>query len=317
MTKEQFKKLYDVASFKAVHGAVSARLGDSKSYLGDAGLVLSRELEYLVPTIKEQVFPELTFLKTGVGVDNSGGYSNLITSKKMSINGGFKKSGGNGSNDGRITLDGQDSSIKSERYEARFSENDDTIGQNALVGINLLSRLVQATNTKYNQMIDEFGYVGNGTNKGILNTTLFATDGASATFATLTPKQIVDEIFALVNAQRGAVNFDPVFSANRIIIPSSIVGLFSQNYNSNDGIMPLYQAIKQLLNVDIVSTYRATTTITAISTDSRAMEMRIPMPLKASNEFRQGFRTEMEFATRVAGVDIYESDAGFRMTGVA
>jgi len=317
MTKNKFFRLFDEASFNIVHDIVDARLVDKDSYLGDAGTILSKELEYIIHRIHEQVFPELTFLKTGIGVDNSGGYSNPITSKKIAINGGFKKAGDSGSNDGRITLSGKNSSIVSELYQTRFSETDHEVGRQAVAGINLLTELIKGANLEYNKMIDEFGYVGNGTNKGILNTTLFATDGASATFATLTPKQIVGEIFALVNAQRGAVNFDPVFSANKIIIPSTMVGIFSQNYNENDGILPIHQAIKQLLNIDIVPTFRATTTITAISTDSRAMEMRIPMPLKASNEFRQGFRTQMEFAAIVAGVDIYESDAGFRMTGVA
>jgi hypothetical protein len=55
---------------------------------------------------------------------------------------------------------------------------------------------------------------------------------------------------------------------------------------------------------------------TAYSKDSRAMQMRIPVPLNISSVDQRGFKYYVESYFGVAGLDVIESTAGRHLTGL-
>ena len=74
-------------------------------------------------------------------------------------------------------------------------------------------------------------------------------------------------------------------------------------------------------SVTFVTTVKArdvggSTRTTAYSSDRRAMQMRIPVPLNVSSVDQRGFKYYVESYFGVAGLDVIESTSGRHLTGL-
>jgi len=314
--KIKVKNLYDMQSFEM---AVTA----AKTFDGAAGILLPRQLEYISTTIYQQQFAELTLLsQAGIGVNNEGGTAEFITKLKNKINGDFATTGNSTNTDGKISIAGESDTIPVIMKDASSDWTEVELLQAQSANKNLVSDLIGAHNTKYNQLIDKTGYVGTDNIEGLLNNSNFTTTASSNTFANLTGQQQYDEIKDLVNAQRTSVSLDPVFSADKIAISPATYTIISTTYiDTTGGLGTVLQATMRDLNIQYVITFRAasvggTARLVAYSSDDRAMVMRIPMQLRMSNIYQKGFKSYIESMFRVGGLDVIENASGYILTGV-
>lgn len=316
MGKNIVKNLYDIGSF--VNAAEAA-----KTFDGAAGLLLPRQLEHISTTIHKQHFAELSLLtQSGITVNNEGGTAEFITKLKQSIIGDFATAGDSTNTNGKISLKMQSDTIPVIMKKAESDWTQVQLEQAQSANTNLVSDLIGAHNTKYNQLIDKTGYVGTGSMKGLLNWSGFTTGAAGGVFSGLTGIQQYTEIKNLINAQRAGVSDDPVFGADKVAISTTTNNLISSTYvDTTGGIGTVKEAIERNFNVKFAVTFRAasvggTDRLVAYSSDARAMVMRIPMQLRVSNIYQKGFSSYVESMFRVAGLDVIENASGRILTGV-
>jgi len=316
MSKIKVKNLYDMQSFAA---AVVA----AKTFDGAAGILLPRQLEHISTTIYQQQFAELTLLsQAGITVNNEGGSAEFITKLKININGDFATAGNSSNTDGKISLGTESDTIPVIMKDASSSWTDIELEQAQSANRNLVGELIGAHNTRYNQLIDQVGYVGTDNIEGLLNNSNFVSDSSANTFGNLTGVQQYGEIADLVNAQRVGVSNDPVFSADKISISPATWNIINATFiDTTGGIETVKTATERNLNIQYVITFRAadvggTARLVAYSSDTRAMVMRIPMQLRMSNIYQKGFKSYVESMFRVGGLDVIESLSGRILTGV-
>lgn len=312
MSKNKVKNIYDI-------GSIVRAAEITKTFVGDAGIVLPRELEYISTTIYQQEFADLSFLTmSGISVNNEGGVAENITKIKQSINGDFADAGNKTNTDGKISLSAQSDTIPVNMKKANSSWSEIEVQQAQLAGRNLTGDLIGAHNTRYNQQIDARGYTGDGANhEGLLNWSGFTTTAATGVFSGLTPQQKYDNIKGLLDLQRAAVNLSSIFGADKIALSSTIYLGLSVILNTAAGPMSVRQALEINENVTFVITFRATTTLVAYSSNPLAMVMRIPTPLQISNIWQTGFDSNVDSLFRVGGLDVIEDQSGYILTGVA
>jgi len=314
--KIKVKNLYNMYSFDA---AVVA----AKTFDGAAGILLPRQLEHISTTIYQQQFAELTLLsQSGIGVNNEGGTAEFITKLKRGINGDFATAGNSTNTDGKISLSTQSDTIPviMKKAESDWTEIEMLQAQSA--NQNIVGDLLGAHNTKYNQLIDKTGYVGTDNIEGLLNWSGFTSTASANTFNNLTGLQQYGEIKDLVNAQRGAVSNDPVFSCDKIAIDPLTYNIITSTYiDTTGGVGTVKEAAERDFNITFVITFRAgdvggTKVLNAYSSDARAMIIRIPLPLQVSNIYQKGFNSYVESMFRVGGLDVIENASGYILTGV-
>ena len=316
MGKILVKNLYDIGSFVAAAEA-------AKTFDGAAGILLPRQLEHISTTIYQQKFAELTLLtQAGITVNNEGGSAEFITKIKQGINGDFATAGNSTNTDGKISLKNQSDTIPVIMKKAESDWTEVEMEQAQSANQNLVSDLIGAHNTRYNQLIDSTGYVGTDSIEGLLNWSGFTSGASANTFDNLTGIQQYNEIKDLVIAQRAAVSNDPVFGADRVAIAPITFNIISSTYvDTTGGVGTVREAIERDLNIQFVITFRAadvagSARLVAYSSDARAMVMRIPMQLRMSNIYQKGFNSYVESMFRVGGLDVIENAAGYILTGV-
>ena len=320
-------KLYDVKSFedKAAH---------AKRYFKDeGGIILARNLEHVSAEIFTQEFAGLTFLNQGVTVNNEGGYSTSIKKLKLAVEGGFRESGTNTNTTGKITLSGEDDSIPVFTMEGESDWSEIELKQAELQNINLPSRFFEGHAELYNRRIDDLGYIGHvrtdGTNKttGLLNYG-WATDSAATTAELSTGAELYQEIADLITRQWAGVLNVESFKADRVVMPSRVYNVCaSKILNSAGSEMSVLAALRaNFPTVTFGLTTKADTvanggdlaasTTVAFSSNRRAMQMRIPVPLNVSSVDQRGFKYYVESFFGVAGLDVIEDDAAQTLTGL-
>jgi hypothetical protein len=321
-TIEQVKRLYDVKSFEDAAGYAK------KSFKDDGGIILARNLEHVSSEIFTQEFAGLTFLQNGVTVNNEGGYSTSIRKIKLRTEGGFRESGTNSNTTGKITLSGEDDSIPVFSLEGESDWSEVELKQAELENINLPSRFFEAHAELYNRKIDEIGYTGqlrtDGTQKttGLLN--FGWTSTASVTTAVLsTGQELYDEIATLITSQwAGVLNVD-TYMADRVVMPSGVYNVcMTKILNSAGSEMSVLAALKaNFPSVTFSLTNKATdvggsSVTVAFSSNRRAMQFRLPVPLNVSSVDQRGFKYYVESYFGVAGLDVIESDSARTLTGL-
>lgn len=310
---------------------LEASKDDTQFKDSEGGLVLARNLEVIDPRIFEQKFPGLTFMGSGVGVDNTGGYGKSITKIKLGEQGDFTYSGDKSSNKGKITLGAQDDTIQVFQIEG-FSDWDDTeIKQAEMENINLVQRFIQAHNKRYNHKLDEIGYVGHTYNldgsaktEGLLNYSGFTTGAAAGAVTTLTAQQQYDAIAGLITDQWNSVFNVPEYMANKLTMPVRVMNTISRTIlNTANGSSTVMAALKSNFpGVDFQSTNKAesvagTSRTVAWSNNQDAMIFRVPQPLEIGEIVKQGsFAFHVDSKARIAGLDVAEDDAGRILTGL-
>lgn len=317
--------LYDLEAFKGFCDSASAR-GFQDS---DAGVVLARQLTAVDPKIFEKKYPELTFVNSGIRVDNTGGYASRIQSLRVVDEGRFSINGDKDGNKGKISLRGEDSFLNSKQLDAQSEWTYSEIEEAKLQNINLAGRYLAAHNKIYMREIDEIGLVGHSNTTGLLNGADFTTTNSADVVENLNPKEKYDVIACLITDQHNAVSNTMEYSANRVMMPTRVYNDLNKTIldtaASSDTVMTALR--KNFKNVMFMASFRAddaagggnlaNSRVVAYSNNEQAMLMRIPVPLKIGKiTHASSFKYHVESLARVAGLDVLETTAGRYLTGL-
>lgn len=316
------EKLFNLKSFS------DAALFAKKNFKDAGGVVLARNLEHVSSEVFTQEFPGMTFLQQGVVVNNEGGYATSIRKLKLQVTGGFKESGTNTNTTGKISLVGEDDTIPVFTLEGESDWSKIELEQASLENINLQSRYFEGHSELYNRKIDDLGYLGqtrtDGTQKtlGLLNYPFTATSATGAA-DTLTGQQLYDEFASLILDQWAGVSNVETFMADRVVTSDVAYNQLTKKFlNTNGTSMTVMAALAQNFpGVTIGLTTKAkdvggASKTVAFSSNRRAMQMRIPVPLNISSVDERGFKFYVESYFGVAGLDIIEATAGRALTGL-
>lgn len=326
LTKDQKMKriasLYDVKSFsdKASFAA--------QSFKDAGGIILARNLEHVSEEVFTQEYAGLTFLNSGIVVNNEGGYSTSIKKLKLRAEGAFRESGTDTDTNGKITLSGEDDSIPVFTLEGESAWSEVELKQAELQNINLPSRFLEAHAELYNRKIDELGYLGqkrtDGSQKtlGLLNSG-FTSAAAATTAALSTGAALYEEIASLITDQwAGVFNVD-TYKADTVVMPDTVYNICAKKIlNSAGSEMSVLKALEtNFPTVTFGLTNKArdvsgSSRTVAFSSNRRAMQMRIPTPLNISSVDQRGFKYYVESYFGVAGLDVIESTAARYLTGL-
>lgn len=315
--KMKIGNLYNLNSIKAFNDK-SAKLDFVDSVYG--GIVLERNLVTVDPTILEMQYPELTFVNSGIAVNNVGGYTRKIQTLRKQYLGAFAKAGDRSSNAGKMSIRLEDSYIDVEERKgfAEWSQSD--LKEAQLQGISLAGELVETFSEQYQREIDEVGLLGRTATSGLLNHASFTSAAASAVLNADTPAAAYNIIAnELIIAQHTAVKKIAAFKGTVVVMPQGAMSylqktLMNSTYGADVSILRALQI--QFPEVSFQESFRATTMIGIYSVDPRAMVMRIPVPLSVGEIIKKGsFTYSMEAMYRVAGLDVLEGKAGYILTG--
>lgn len=317
--------LYNLNSFQRFLNS-GRQIGFADAY---AGTVLARNLTAVDPQIFEKKYPELTFVSSGIVADNSGGYARRIQSLRKRDLGGFTTAGDASGNKGKISLAGEDSTIRVVEREAESIWTDSEIKEAELQNLNLVSDYVKAHNSKYLREVDEIGYLGipdRAASTGLLNYAGFTSAVSTGAIGAITAQQMYNDIAGLIIAQHNAVNNTAEYMANRVDMPTYVLNTLAASIlNSAAGPATVLSALKaSFTGVDFRGTFRAddaggagVSHTVAYSNNSEAIKMRIPLPLTVGEIIKQGsFDFKVDSKYRVAGLDVLESTAGYILTGL-
>lgn len=313
-------QLYDLDRFKAFADSASAAgFKDSAT-----GVILARNLTAVNPKVFEKKYPELSFVNSGITVDNTGGYSRRIQSLRIAEQGDFADSSDLNSGKGRISLTAEDSYIKVFPKEAHSLWTDDDVKEGDLQNINLVQRYIGTHNKLYNQKVDEIGYIGHNGQEGLLNYSGWTTDSATNTIDNLTPQEMYDEFATLITTQRNGVNNTPEYSCDTVAMPIYVMNKIQATMlNTANGSSTVLKALQDnFSDIKFTTTFRAAdvggaSKTVAYSTNDESMVMRIPVRLTIGEIIKQtsfSFRVDSKF--RIAGLDVLEDSSGRTLSGL-
>ena len=320
---KRVKSLYGVQSFDAAANYAKKNFKDA------GGIILARNLEHVSAEIFTQEFAGLTFLQQGIEVNNEGGYSTSIRKLKLRTEGGFRESGSGTNTTGKITLSGEDDSIPVFTMEGESDWSEIELKQAELENINLPSRFFEGHAELYNRKIDDLGFLGqvrtDGSQKttGLLNYAGFVSNAAATTAVLSTGVALYDEIAELITSQwAGVLNVDS-YKADRVVMPSSVYNTCSVKIlNSAGSEMSVLRALQSNfptvtfgLTAKSESVGGDSVTV-AFSSNRRALQFRLPVPLNVSSVDQRGFKYFVESYFGVAGLDVIEDDAAQILTGL-
>ncbi|MDH1085306.1 DUF2184 domain-containing protein [Pantoea brenneri] len=319
-------QLFNLPKFKAFMDSAK-RPGFTDTY---GGITLARDLTMINPKIFEKKYPELSFVNSGIQVDNTGGYANQIESLRLIDLGSFADATDESDNKGKISLAGESSLIKVKKREAHSKWSDDEVKEAGLRNVNLVQQFLSAHNKIYMREIDTAGYLGIAGNKGLLNES-WATSAAASDADNMTGQDLYNEIAGLINAQWDSVMNVPEYMANRVDMPPRVLNRATVKMIALPATGNTTTVIKALRDnfpgVTFGQTARAesiakgggvqTSVTVAYSNNPDAMVMRIPQPLEISEIIKvTGFDFRVDSKYRVAGLDVLEHDVARTLTGL-
>jgi len=316
------KDLYNIDSFKSFEKKAKTHFADAS-----AGVVLSRNLTGVDPKLFQKLYPELSFLNSGIFIDNSGGAVQRIQSLRIITEGNFTNSGDVSGNKGKISQTAEDSFLKVIEREAFSDWSDTQVQQAALQNIPLVSNLFQGHDRKFKENIDEIGFTGipeYASSTGLLNYGGFTSSAAAGAIIALTDQEKYDVISNLIIAQRNAVNNTPGYAANNVIMPIRVMNVLQSTIlNSANGSFSVLKALQSNYpEVTFSTTFRAesvggTSVTVAYSSNENVMKMRIPQRLTIGEVTKPtSFDYRFDSKFRIAGLDILEDLAGRLLTGL-
>lgn len=301
----------------------------AKSFKDAGGIILARNLEHVSPEIFTQEFAGLTFLNSGIVVNNEGGYANSITKLKLAVQGGFKESGSNTNTTGKITLGGESDSMAVFTNEAESDWSEIELKQSELQNINLASRYFEGHAEVYNRDIDALGYIGklrsDGSVKtpGLLNYTGFDSAAAAKKAEAMTGQELYDAIAGAIVAQWTGVLNQETYKGDRVVMPTRVMNkATSLILNSNGSAATVLFALQanfpgvQFMATEKAEGAGAASVLCVFSINRKAMQFRLPNPLQISSVDQRGHKYYVESFYGVAGLDVIEDGAGYRLTGI-
>ena len=319
-------QLYDMAAMKAMKDShKKAGFTDSP-----AGLLLARSLTAIDPNILKMQFPDLVLVnESGITVDNTGGYAAQIQTLRVTNKGGFKRVGNKGDNKGKITLDAEDNMIKVAAFEATSDWTETQLKQASLENRNLVSEYVSAHNETYLEEVDQYGLVGEGSQKGLLNNAAYDTEAGTEITTSTAAQSDYDQISDLITKQHNSVNNTKAYKADTVMMPTRVLNILSRKIlNTAAGSSNVLKALRDNYpDVKFLGTSKADTVArggllsasatVAYSSNPQSIKLRIPQRLVIGQIVKKSsFRFEVESMYRVAGVDILEGSSGEIATGL-
>ena len=323
--------LYNFKSFSTAAANAVVNFKDSS-----AGTILGRNLEAIDPTIFEQQYAGLTFLQSGIDVNNAGGWAEFVTKIKRSILGDFADQDDTANGEGKISIGAEKDTIPVYPKEGHSAWSDDEVNQAQLEGRSLVSEFVDAHNELYNRKIDEIGYVGqfykDGTNKsqGLLNFSGFASSAAADNVESLSAENAYKEFADLINSRKTAAKKNAVLTPTNVDMPDRVYNYISTAIlNTAGGEMSILKALEtNFPEITFNSTtkaeskanggqYLATSATVCYSNNNRVMVFRLPLPLEIGEIIKPtSFKFRVDSRFRIAGLDVIENDAGEILTGL-
>jgi len=325
MKKNTIENVVNLTSFKDAIAALKVHFKDDAS-----GTILARHLEAVDPTIFKQQYAGLTFLQSGISINNTGGWAEFITKIKRSIKGDFANGDDSVNGIGKISIGAERDTIPVFPKEAFSEWTDDEIQQADLEGRNLVSEYMEAHNEIYNRNIDAIGYVGqlndDGTSKteGLLNFSGFVTNAGTAIGGT-TAEFDYNQIKNLIVARRTAAQGNETFMPTNVVMPTRvfehITGTILNTAGTGESILEALQRNYPSITFGATSKaeFAGTTTTATVcySANDRSMVMRIPLALQIGEIIKPGswkFRVDSRY--RIAGLDVIDNSVGEILTGL-
>lgn len=319
-------KVYGVQSFE--DAAKTA-----KQFRDAGGIILARNLEHVSAEIFTQEYAGLTFLNQGITVNNEGGYATSVRKLKLAVEGGYRESGTNTQGTGKITLSGETDTIPVFTKEAESNWSELELKQAELEGINLPARFFEGHAELYNREIDSIGYLGQTRTDGSLRTAGLLNFGwnseaADDTAEALTGAELYQEIADLINRQWQEVLNVETYKADTVTMPDTVYNQCTSKFLNTAGTeMTVMAALRMnfpTVNFGLTTKARsvvvgqaqATSITVAYSSNRRAMQFRLPVPLRVSNVAQMGFKYLVESYFGVAGLDVIEIDSAQVLTGL-
>lgn len=318
-------QIYNVDAFKEFKDSASvAGFTDSAT-----GVVLARHLTAVDPRILEKKYPDLSFVNSGVSVDNTGGDAARIQTLRLLGQGEYSRNGDRDGNKGKISLTAEDSFLKVDSLYAEAEWNDSDVRVADMQNVNLPSRYFAEKQKIYMQTVDQYGLVGFDNGTGLLNNTDFTASSASGAIGSLSAQAMYDEIASLITDQNDSVNNTAEYKANRVMMPTRVYNKLKVTMlNTANGSSTVLKALRDNFpEVEFYDTFRAdtvanggnltTSATVAYSNNEEAIKMRIPQALTIGKIVQiSSFRHHVESMARVAGLDILETTSGRILTGL-
>jgi len=284
-----------------------------------------------VPRYFTQEFAGLTFLQQGIAVNNEGGYATSIRKLKLRTEGGFRESGSNTNATGKITLSGEDDSIPVFTMEGESDWSEIELKQAELENINLPSRFFEGHAELYNRKIDDLGFSRAGphrrqpeNHRSFELRLLQPADLPKPQFCQVA-KSFTTRLQSCSSASgAGVLNVDS-YKADRVVMPASVYNICSTKIlNSAGSDMSVLRALQSNfptvtfgLTTKAESVGAASDSVTvAFSSNRRALQFRLPVPLNVSSVDQRGFKYYVESYFGVAGLDVIEDGAAQILTGL-
>lgn len=319
-------KVYGVQSFD--DAAKKAR-----QFQDAGGIILARNLEHVSAEIFTQEYAGLTFLNQGITVNNEGGYATSVRKLKLAVEGGFRESGTDTQGTGKITLSGESDSIPVFTKEAESNWSELELKQAELEGINLASRYFEGHAELYNREIDAIGYVGQARSNGTLRTAGLLNYGweakpAGATALAMTGDELYQAIATLIVDQRNGVLNVESYMVDTVVMPDTVYNICTSKFLNTTGTeLSVMAALKMNFpevsfgmttkaRSVVVGVAAATSITVAFSSNRRALQFRLPVPLRVSNVAQMGFKYYVESYFGIAGLDVVEADTARVLTGL-
>lgn len=324
----QLGQLYNLSSFQSFSDerAAEQNLADPRSFSdADAGIVLARSLTAVDPQILRRRYPGLTFLQSGIGVDNSGGYAERIQTLRTSEKGSFRESRDTAANKGHISVTSEDGTIPVVSREADSSWSETDIRTAALENRSLPSEFLEAHNSIYQQEIDEIGFVGKESiTEGLLNHSAFDQDVAPGPAASLSSDELYGVFSDLIRSQWDQTANTPEYMATQVAMPTTVLNILSDRIlNTAAGPSTVLTALKaNYPDVNFFATARAgnvdgSSSTTAYNPGVDCMKLRLPRPLEIGEIVRVGsFKYLVESMYRIGGLDVIEPSSGRSLRGL-
>ncbi len=298
------------------------QFNDSATKLSDSlgGMILKRDLEAVDPTIFEKKYPGLALLESGIVVSNIGGFKRKIVSLRRDPRGGYETAY-DGDNGGVISQQYDDSDIKVTPRLARSTYTESQLRTLGEDGINILQDYVSSHDEVYKNEIDRIGLLGVDAKKGLLNNTVYQSEGAAQVISnTSSADQDYSVIAKFLNNQYDGVSNTDEYQAKVMIMPVKVMNqLRTKERNTAAGTIFVLDALKAAFpDVTFMSSSKATTQAVAFSTYEGALQLRIPVPFTMTDVVKVG-AVNYEFATfhHIGGADILHPTSGRILTGVA
>ncbi len=311
--------VYNVASIKNLSNQVEGIKKGSFKDAAAAGIILPQQMTAIDPTQYMQKYPELTFAMSKMTVDNTGGWATVVQSLRTKPQGDFVDASDRDDTGGIISLSAAQDTIRVYRKKASMQWTDTEVKEAELAGRNLLAELMQATNRAYLNKLDYIGYLGNNENKGIFNNPYFTVSAADKPYADMTGQELYDMVAFFINAQWDGVSNTPEYIGTECVMPIGLLNklrttLLNQVLSAESVLNVLK---KNFPDVVFTQTFRVLDKMALYSVSGDAMKFRIPLPLEYGEMVKLGswdYKIDTRFS--IAGLDVFQGDAGAILTGL-